>query len=354
MMFRLENGSALYFLVLTLGLYGLAIFRQAQANQIIKKLFNAVMQSKILGNLDLSKRKWKWFLRATSLVFMTLALARPQLGQNETKVMSEGFEILLAVDVSESMMAEDLKPNRLEQLKLEMARLIDLMPGNKVGIIAFAGSSALLAPLTNDMGAVKMYLDSLSPSLISNQGTNVETAIKHAIEVLEKGGTNAQGVSKATRVILIASDGEDHEEKALEAVDEAVQKGIRVYTVAYGTEKGATIPVRDNFGYLKGEKKDQNGQTVITQVKGDFLKSLAQRGKGSFYFSIFGGEHLGKLIDDFKEFEKSEFESKVITDYEERFQIFLLVGFLLALIEIFIGERKLVQKIWRGRYVPQK
>lgn len=125
-----------------------------------------------------------------------------------------------------------------------------------------------------------MYLDSLQTTLISNQGTNVESAIRHAMDVFERGGVTTDTGTKVTRVILVASDGEDHEEGAMKAVEDAVQKNIRVFSIAYGTEKGGTIPKRDNFGYLKGYKSDRQGQTVLTQVKGDFLKSLAQKGKG--------------------------------------------------------------------------
>lgn len=350
-MFRFESPSAFYLVAVALVFYIIAVVMHKSTQRKLKHVFNAIMVSQILATFDYRKRKWKWFLQFTALVFMAIALARPQLGQNQAVVRSEGFEIILAVDVSESMMAEDLRPSRLDQAKLELAKLVDLMPGNKVGVIAFAGSSVLMSPLTNDMGAIKMYLDSLTTTLISNQGTNVESAIRHAMDVFERGGVTVDSGSKVTRVILVASDGEDHEEGALKAVEDAVQKNIRVFSIAYGTEKGGTIPKRDNFGYLKGYKTDRQGQTVLTQVKGDFLKSLAQKGKGSFYFSVFGGNHIQSLIDDFRDFEKSQFESTVVTDYEERFQLFLLIAFIFGLIELIMGERKSHAPKWKGRYV---
>jgi Ca-activated chloride channel family protein len=350
-MFRFESPGAFYLVVVALVFYAIAVVMHTSTQRKLKKVFNAIMVSQILATFDYRKRKWKWFLQFTALVFMAIALARPQLGQNQAVVRSEGFEIILAVDVSESMMAEDLRPSRLDQAKLELAKLVDLMPGNKVGVIAFAGSSVLMSPLTNDMGAIKMYLDSLTTTLISNQGTNVESAIRHAMDVFERGGVTTDSGSKVTRVILVASDGEDHEDGAIKAVEDAVQKNIRVFSIAYGTEKGGTIPKRDNFGYLKGYKTDRQGQTVLTQVKGDFLKSLAQKGKGSFYFSVFGGNHIQSLIDDFRDFEKSQFESTVVTDYEERFQLFLLIAFIFGLVELIMGERKSHAPKWKGRYV---
>jgi Ca-activated chloride channel family protein len=350
-MFRFESPSAFYFIVVALVFYTMAVVMHKAMQRKLKYVFNAIMASQILATFDYRKRKWKWFLQFAALVFMAIALARPQLGQNQAVVRSEGFEIILAVDVSESMMAEDLRPSRLDQAKLELAKLVDLMPGNKVGVIAFAGSSVLMSPLTNDMGAIKMYLDSLQTTLISNQGTNVESAIRHAMDVFERGGVTTDTGTKVTRVILVASDGEDHEEGAMKAVEDAVQKNIRVFSIAYGTEKGGTIPKRDNFGYLKGYKSDRQGQTVLTQVKGDFLKSLAQKGKGSFYFSVFGGNHIQSMIDDFRDFEKSQFESTVVTDYEERFQLFLIVAFIVGLVELILGERRSHAPKWKGRYV---
>jgi Ca-activated chloride channel homolog len=350
-MFRFESPGAFYLILVAAAFYAIAVVMHKATHAKIKKVFNAVIVNQILMTFDYRKRKWKWFLQFMVLVFLAIALARPQLGQNQAVVRSEGFEIIFAVDVSESMMAEDLRPSRLEQAKLELAKLVDLMPGNKVGVIAFAGSSTLMSPLTNDMGAIKLYLDSLTPTLISNQGTNIESAIRHSLEVFERGGVTTDSGSKVTRVILVASDGEDHEEGALKAVEEAVQKNVRVFSIAYGTEKGGTIPKRDNFGYLKGYKTDRQGQTVLTTVKGDFLKQIAQKGKGSFYFSVFGGNHIQNLIADFKDFEKSQFESSVVTDYEERFQIFLVIALILALVEMILGERKNVLPKWKGRYV---
>lgn len=350
-MFRFENPQAFYLIIGALLLYVIAVAMHKFTQKTLRQVFNSVMVNQILMTFDYRKRKWKWFLQFVVLVLMAIALARPQLGQNQAVVRSEGFEIIFAVDVSESMMAEDLRPSRLDQAKLELAKLVDLMPGNKVGIIAFAGSSVLMSPLTNDMGAIKMYLDTLSPNLISNQGTNIESAIRHAMDVFERGGVTTDSGTKVTRVVLVASDGEDHEEGAMKAIDDAVQKNIRIFSIAYGTEKGGTIPKRDNFGYLKGYKTDSRGQTIITQVKGDFLKQLAQRGKGSFYFSVFGGNHIQQLVEDFKDFEKSQFESTVVTDYEERFQLFLVAALFLALVELILGERKAKVEKWRGRYV---
>lgn len=351
---RFENPSALFNLVVVLILLGVSYFFHKRAEKRYFQYIGKKLAPFLTQSLSFSKRKWKWFLQAMAVVFFTIALARPQIGEKQITIKSVGFEIILAVDVSESMLAEDVKPSRLEQAKLELNRLLDLMPGNKIGLIAFAGSSALISPLTNDTSAIKMYLDSLSPQMISNQGTNFESALKYAQESFDKGGVASDASTKVTKVILIASDGEDHEEGALKAAQELAQKGVRIFTIAYGTEKGGTIPQRDRLGYMTSNKLDHQGKTVITTVKGDFLKKLAIEGKGSFYFSVFGGNHLKDLVQDFSNFEKAEFDSKATVDYDEKFQLFLFVGVILSIMELLLGERQIKFSFWRGRYVTQK
>jgi Ca-activated chloride channel family protein len=273
------------------------------------------------------------------------------MGESQQQVKSEGVEIIFAVDVSESMMAEDVKPSRLAQAKAELSRLIDLMPGNKVGVVAFAGSAVLLSPLTNDPGAIKMYLESLEPSSVSSQGTNFTEALKVSKEAFERGGAATDEVVKVTRVILLASDGEDHEPGALEAAKKmSSDDGIRIFSLAYGTEKGGAIPVRDGMGFLKGYKKDREGQTVLTTVKGDALRALAEAGKGSFYFATFGGEQTKLLVEDISKLERTQFDTTMATQYEERFQSLLMIGIIIALIELFLGERRHRFRFWKGRY----
>lgn len=153
-----------------------------------------------------------------------------------------------------------------------------------------------------------------------------------------------------TRVILLASDGEDHDPGAEAAARKLVEKGIRIFSLAYGTENGGTIPQRDQFGYLKEFKKDRQGQPVLTTVKGAALKALAEEGKGSFYFANFGGRHLESLVEDFQKLEKTEFSSQLATQYDERFQWPLFLAMMIVLIEIFLGERRSGFSLWRGRY----
>lgn len=349
-MFRFENIAAFHYLWLIPVLLVVGYFFDRRARKGAQEALGSRLYPFLSSSVSLKKRNIKTLLQVTAIFFFVLALARPQMGESQQEVKSEGVEIIFAVDVSESMMAEDVKPSRLAQAKAELSRLMDLMPGNKVGVVAFAGSAVLLSPLTNDPGAIKMYLESLEPSSVSSQGTNFTEALKISKEAFERGGVTTDDVVKVTRVILIASDGEDHEPGALDEAKKMASEGVRIFSLAYGTEKGGAIPVRDGMGFLKGYKKDRQGQTILTAVKGEALRSLAEAGKGSFYFATFGGSQTKHLVEDITKLEKTQFDSTVATQYEERFQTLLFMGILVALAEIFLGERRSSFRFWKGRF----
>ncbi len=349
-MFRFENVAALHYLWFILVLLIIGSYFDKRRRVALTQAIGSRLYPFLSSSVSVQKRLLKMFLQCLALAFFIIALARPQAGESQQQIQSEGVEIIFAVDVSESMMAEDVKPSRLVQAKAELSRLVDLMPGNKIGVVAFAGSAALISPLTNDPGAVKMYLDSLEPGSVSSQGTNFTEALEASKAAFQRGGVTTDEVQKVTRVIVIASDGEDHEQGALDLAQKMGQEGIRIFSLAYGTEKGGAIPVRDGMGFLKGYKKDQRGQTILTTVKGDALRGLAKAGQGSFYFATFGGEQTKQLIEDINQLEKTQFESSVATKYEERFQIFLILGLLCAAVEIFLGERRSSFKAWKGRF----
>lgn len=349
-MFRFENVSAFQYLWLLPLVIVVGFYFERRARKKMEGAIGGRLYPFLSSSVSTKKRKLKTFLQILTLLFFILALARPQLGQSQQQVKSEGVEIIFAVDVSESMMAEDVKPSRLAQAKAELSRLIDLMPGNKVGVVAFAGSAALLSPLTNDPGAVKMYLESLEPTSVSSQGTNFTEALKISKDAFERGGVTTDDTVKVTRVILVASDGEDHEPGALAEAEKMAKEGVRIFSLAYGTEKGGAIPVRDGMGFLRGYKKDRQGQTILTTVKGDALRAIAKAGQGSFYFATFGGEQTKLLVEDISKLERTQFDTTMATQYDERFQSLLLIGIIFALFELFLGERRHSFRFWKGRY----
>jgi Ca-activated chloride channel family protein len=349
-MFRFENPQAFMYLWLVPVLVILAVIFTRRAQSKLKKALGSRVAPFLTSSVSHSSRRLKLILQCTVIFFFVIALARPQMGESKQEVRSEGVELMLVVDVSESMMAEDVRPNRLEQAKTELSKLIELMPGSKFGIVAFAGSATLLSPLTTDPSSLRMYLDSLSPLSVSSQGTNFQAALREAADSFKRGGVDTDDTVRVTRVILLASDGEDHEPGALEEAKKLAKENTRIFSLVYGTEKGAPIPERDGMGFLRGYKKDRNGQTVLTTVKGDELQALAQAGQGSFYHASFGGDHLQKIISDINQLEKTQFESEIATQYDERFQTFVLLGVILGVLELLLGDRRRASRLWKGRF----
>ncbi len=344
------NPNAFYYLILVGLLAVLYIVFEKFFSEKLNKIFGKKVAGYLTQSVSLIRRRLQVVLQVTGLIFLVIALARPQAGESQQEIKSEGIEMLILADVSDSMMSEDVRPSRLAQMKIELSKLLDLMPGNKVGIIAFAGSSALLSPLTSDPNALRMYIDSLDTNSVSSQGTNFETALSYAKEAFEKGGVTQDKSSRTTRVVLVTSDGEDQEKGALAVAGKLAKEGIKIFTIAYGTEKGGAIPVRDSYGNMTGYKKDSAGQTVLTQVHGDFLKSIAEAGGGKFYFSYVNSDHLKKFVNDIGELEKSQFQSSTMTQYEEKFTLPLLLGILLIFASLFIGDRRTVTGEWKGKY----
>lgn len=346
-----EAFSVLWILILLVA--GALVLRHLRRKKLLN-YFSLRNLKAMTGPSSELKIRLKWILEVSALILIVFALARPQVGQGTVEIKQEGFEIILLVDVSESMMAEDLKPNRLSLVKLDLERFVDAMPGYRMGLVAFAGSAALLSPLTNDPAALKMYIDSLDPASVSSQGTSFASGIKMAMDAFERGGISSDTTTNVTRVILMVSDGEDHDEGDLEVTKELANKNIRLFTVAYGTEKGAPIPVRDQMGYMRGYKQDDNQNAVISKVDGEALKKIAEVGRGTFSFAVIGGAHLKKIAEDLSQLEKTQYNSATATQYEEKFQLILILALLLLLIEIFLSERKREggrAPIWKGRFL---
>jgi Ca-activated chloride channel family protein len=347
---RWGNSNAFYFLILVAVFAGVYFYFEKISQQKLEKAFGRKVAAYLSQSASIAKRRAQLVMQILGLVLLIFALARPQAGESQQEVKSEGVELLILADVSESMLSEDVKPSRLDQMKIELSKLLELMPGNKIGIIAFAGSSTLLSPLTTDPNALRMYIDSLDVNSVSNQGTNFETALTYAKEAFDKGGVTQDESSRTTRAILVVSDGEDQEQGALDAAKQLSKDGIRIFTMAYGTEKGGPIPDRDSYGNSTGYKKDSSGQTIVTQVHGDFLRSLADAGQGQFYFAYFNGDHLRKFVDDLGQLEKTQFQSSIMTQYEEKFTWPLLLGIILLFSSFLMTDRKPEDAKWTGKY----
>lgn len=348
--YRFADKAALQFLWLLPVLLVLSWYLTKIHLQKIARGLGTKMAPFLTASVSLARRRWKLILEVLALAAFVVALARPQAGQSQQKVKSEGIEIVILFDASHSMEAEDAKPSRMELAKKEVMRFLDRLSGDRVGLVAFAGSAVLLSPVTTDLPALKMYIESLSPMSVATQGTEFSKALREAAQAFKRGGVDEDEGSAVTRAVVVVSDGEDHEPGAMKVAEELAQEGIRLFALGVGTENGGPIPIRDEFGNLRGYKKDEAGKVILTQTKGTVLKELAQQGKGSFYHLTFGGNASQNLYEDIRKLEQAQFNSSVVTSYDEKYQNFLIFGLLLALIELFVGERKGRARLWKGRF----
>lgn len=351
-MFRFHDPHYLYFLWLLLPLLALMVWSYRSVSRRLVQAFSAQMLKVIGRQTDWRRKKVKSALQLIVIALALLSWARPQLGIGTSEIKSEGVEVILALDVSNSMLAEDVKPNRLAQGKREMLRLIDALGGDKVGLMAFAGSAILISPLTQDKSAIKMFLEGLDQTSIQNQGTSFEKVLTEGGQAFNHGGadTESDQTVKVTRALVIVSDGEDHSSEALKLAQKLKEGGIHVFALAVGSEAGEKIPMRDEFGNIAGYLKDSSGKEVITQVKGESLRKIAQEADGSFYHLSYSGQEIAQLKSDLDRLKKAQFDSVTAKEYDEKFQWVLGLALALALIELFLAERSQKRRKWTGRF----
>lgn len=347
--YRFADRAALNLLMLIPMLVFLLWWMRKRTQSVIQSQITPKIAKFLTRSLAPGRRTLKLWLQCLALLFFILALARPQSGEGKQKAKSEGLEIVLAVDVSNSMLAEDIRPSRLQLAQKELSRFVDSLGGDKVGLVAFAGSAILLSPMTNDKGALKMYIESLSPEAVSTQGTDFKKALNEAYQAINRGGADEES-RNVTRVIVIASDGEDNEKGGLDLAQKIAGEGIRIFTLGFGTEGGGQIPVRDDHGNLVGYKKDKSGQTVVSKSTGEALKALAEAGQGTFQQVTFGGDAVQNLRSSIDKLQKAQYDTMEVSHYNEHYQAFLLIGLIFALLEVWLGERRSEGRLWRGRF----
>lgn len=352
---RLENPAALQMLWWIPVLVAVAWFFGRQQQRRLTAAINEKLLPLLTMSVSVFRRRGKFILQLVVLALFVWSLARPQSGEARQKVKSEGVEIMVLVDVSQSMLAEDVRPSRLELAKREIERFLELAGGDKIGLIAFAGSAVTLSPLTNDKSALNMFVESLSTNAVSSQGTDFRRALSEARSAFARGGVDPGNDGVVTRVILIVSDGEDNEPGAAEVARELVGEGVRIYTMAVGTEQGGTIPIRDEHGQMVGTLQDKDGREIVSKVGGQALRQLAEEGRGHFYPVTFGSNAMPTLVADLNHLQKAQFDDAEVTSYDEDYQAFLLAAIVLALLELVWAERaRALRRLWRGRFeVPQ-
>jgi Ca-activated chloride channel family protein len=260
---------------------------------------------------------------------LILALANPQIGSKLEKVKRSGIEIMFALDVSNSMLAQDIQPSRLERSTQLLNKFVDELVSDKVGLVIFAGDAFLQMPLSTDYSAAKLMISTSSTDLIGTQGT----AIGKAIDICRASFSNDKKVKK---VIVIISDGENHEDDAVSSANEAEKSGIRVYSIGMGTPEGAPIPLGNSGQYLK----DESGQVVVSRMSPEMLAQIANAGDGEYTYGGSKFSDIQKVIKEISNIEKKDFEDMVYTDYDDKFYIFLWIALILIVIDFFILEKK--------------
>ena len=331
-MFRLDEKIWFWTLLVIPVIVLLFIALQLWKKSAQKKFANTQLLKRLSPNQSLFKSILKLIVLCLAFMFLSLALVNPKIGTKLETVRSEGVDIVFAVDVSKSMLAEDIAPNRIEKSKQLVTQIINNLASDRIGIIAYAGKAFPQLPITTDYAASKMFLQNMNTDMMTSQGT----AIREAIELAK---TYYDDDEQTNRVLVIISDGEDHEGDAAEIAEEANEQGIRIFTIGVGNQKGGPIPIKRN-GVVLNYKKDKNGETVITKLNEDTLKEIAKEANGVYI----NGSNTNDVVDTIKELldkmDKKEFESKQIADFKDQFQWFLAFGIFFLLIDILLLERK--------------
>lgn len=296
-------------------------------------------QIKMFGNFDTVmslipghsfRRGWiKMALVLVALFTLVMGLAGPQFGSKLTEIKRKGIEIIIALDVSNSMLAQDIQPNRIERAKQSISQLVDKLTNDRIGLIVFSGDAYMQLPITNDYSSAKMFLSSINPGIVPKQGTAIGSAIKLAM-------SSFTADSKSSKVIVIISDGENHEDDPLEMAKLATEKGIVVHTIGIGSPDGAPIPFGINNNYLK----DENGQVVVSRLDEETLSKIAVVGNGKYVRATNSQIGLIPLFENINKMQRTEFKDKIYSEYNEQFQYILGLALLIILVDFTVLERK--------------
>ena len=270
----------------------------------------------------------KFILLALAFEFIVIAFAGPQIGTKQEKVKRQGIDVMIALDVSNSMMSEDVKPSRLGRAKNFISNFIDSLQNDRLGMIVFAGRAYLQMPLTVDYSAAKMYLKSAAPGMVPTQGTN----IAEAVDMANKGFVEEEKTHKA---LIIISDGEDNEGGVNEAVDDAVKNGVKIFTIGVGSENGGPIPSGSDF------KRDQDGKIVLSKLNQQMMQDIATRGGGKFFLLGSGKDEIASIFKELGRINSRSYEDLTFTDFDEQYQWCLIIAAVLLLVEWILSERKI-------------
>lgn len=329
-MFRFAHPELLYLLIvipLLIVFYVVAVRRKKKA---IAEFGNPELLKPLMPLLSFRRGAWKFTMILLALWFVIIGVAGPQFGSKLQQVKKKGVELMIALDVSNSMLAQDIKPNRLEKAKMAIARMVEKLSDDKIGLIVFAGDAYVQLPITTDYSSAKLFLSGIDTDIVPVQGTAIGTAI----DLAARSFTPETETSKA---IIVITDGENHQDDALAAARNAHEKGITIHTIGMGLEQGAPIPEKGHAGQFR---KDGSGNVVISKLDEETLRDVAKAGEGLYIRASNTEVGLDRLLDEVNRMEKTLLEERVYSDYAEKYQYFLLAGLFFIFAEFMILGRK--------------
>ncbi|HSD63800.1 MAG TPA: VWA domain-containing protein [Ignavibacteriaceae bacterium] len=332
-MFRFAHPEYLNALYLIPVLIFLFWYLDRNRKRLLDRFADKKLHRILLPDFSGFKNWFKFSLILFALVLLIFAAANPQVGTRVQEVKQTGIDVFIALDVSRSMLAEDIKPDRLDKAKYQISSLINKLRGDRIGLIIFAGEAYIQFPLTTDYSAANLFLSAVDVNSVPQQGTAIASAIELAVKSFDY-KTSTQ------KVIVIITDGEDHEGDIMQAVQGAKDKSIKIYTIGLGSVTGVPIPVYNAQGQQVDYKKDENGNIVLTKLDENILKQIASAGDGKYFLGSTYEDYLDRIYSDLSSLEKSEFGVRKVTDYEDRFYYFLAPAIILLLIEFFVTERR--------------
>ncbi len=332
-MIRFAHLYLLYALLLIPVFVGLYMWMIYQKKSAIRKLGNPELIERLMPSRSKGVSNLKFVFRMIAFVFLTLALSGPQIGSKVENVKRKGVDLVIALDISNSMLAQDIKPNRIDRAKQAIFKLIDKLESDRIGLVVFAGKAFIQLPITFDYGAAKMFLSKVRTELIAEQGTAIGAAIEKAASSFKNDKL------KNNKAIIVISDGENHEDDAVEQARIAKESGIIVNTIGMGTLDKTPVPIMQN-DFVIGYKKDIDGNTVLTQLNEVMLQQIASAGSGIYVRATTTDAGIDKIVDQIDKMEKHDMESTIYSEYEEKYFYFLVFALLFLLIDVFIFERK--------------
>ena len=330
-LFRFANPDFLYLLLAIPVLILLFVINEARKKRALKRIGNVSLIEKLVPEMSNTRPPVKFLMILLAFISSIIMLARPQFGSKLEDVKKEGIEVIIALDVSNSMLAEDIQPDRLTRAKQAISRLVDNLDNDKIGLIVFAGDAYTQIPVTTDYISAKMFLSTIGPGIVPKQGTAIGAAIKLGIRSFSPG----EGKSKA---MVIITDGENHEDDPLIVAEEASEAGIVIHTIGIGSTEGVPVPVLT--GGKRDYLKDANGNTVITRLDEEILKKIAVTTNGNYVRASNSNIGLDEIFNQIRKMKTQELESTMYTEYNDQFQVFAAIALFLLILDFIVMERK--------------